>query len=117
MREGVHEAVAGLQLEQEREGAGRRIQVRQQNFLFGIEPLELKSQIAGQGGGPTSSFAGHDAVHLAQLARLNIGIELDAFEPVEGGADLFQSEGLKKELAGAVAQAPQNDVRIVALID
>src|SRR6266571_5050977 len=117
MRQRVHETIRRLQLEQEGKRAGRRIEIRQQDFLLGVEPLDLESQVAGQGSGPAGAFSGHDAVYFTQLARLDVGIELDAFEPVEGGANLFEGEGLEQEFARALAQTAQNDVRIVTLVD
>ena len=103
MHQRIHETVAGFHLQQEGKGAGRGIEVGQQNFLFRVEPLDLKSQIASQSAGPTGGLAGHDAVDFSQLARLDVGVQLVALEPVEGGADLFQDERLEQELAGSLA--------------
>ena len=69
--------------------------IRQQDLPLGVEALDLKSQVAGYCGSPAGAFAGHDAVYFTQLTGLDIGIELDPFEPVEGSPDLFEGEGLK----------------------
>ena len=83
-------------------------------FFCGFSLWSWKGQITGQGAGPAGALAGHDAVDVAQLAGVLVGVELDARQPVERGADLLDRKGLKQELAGALAQAAQDEVRIVA---
>jgi len=42
-----------------------------------------------------------------------VGIELAAHQPVKSGADLFGREGLKQELARALAQTAKDDIGVV----
>ena len=109
----VEKAVGRLDLEQERKRAGQRIQIGQQD-LFGAQPLPLKRQIAGDGGGSAGAFGGHHRVDFRGLL---------AARPPRWAASapawlepprLIAGEGLDQEVDGSGAQAAQDQIRIVA---
>src|SRR5437016_1757045 len=88
----MDKAVGGIQLQQECNGPGQRIEIGKQHFLR-CKRLQLEGKIAGQRCAPASGLAAHEAVYLAPQTPLALAAVGAFSEAVERRAKTLRTEG------------------------